>query len=322
MLTNEQTETPVSSPTKCHQEWSIDRAGGSRWLLLVILALVLSACASSSQFAGLEDDTFIDSGVVPKVEPKAAYGNMESYKVFGKTYRPKKSGQGYIETGVASWYGSKFHGRKTSSGELYDMHELTAAHKTLPLPSYVLVRNLDNRRSTLVRVNDRGPFVDDRIIDLSYAAAKKLGFDKAGLANVQVISIDPRDHGGRVPNAKQLVRAGALNEPEISMADDPELVANQAPASSGIDQPIRIAETGSPIIGEDLYLQVGAFGARDNAERLREQLVSMVQDPVNVSGGGGSLYRVRVGPLSSSKGAEVSRQLAALGIDRPLVVRD
>lgn len=300
------------------------RPARSGFLLVALTVLALGGCASSGggKVAGLENDAFIDSGVVPKVEPKARYGNMKSYKVFGKTYYPKQSSEGHVERGIASWYGKKFHGRKTSSGERYDMHQMTAAHKTLPLPSYVLVRNLDNGRSTVLRVNDRGPFVGDRIIDLSYAAAKSLGVDKPGLANVEVISVDPRDHGGQVPDAQRLAlaRAGLLSEPEVALAEGPELVANQVPASSGIDQPI--AQTQSSAAGEAVYLQVGAFGARDNAERLREQLVAMVQDPVMVSGGEGALYRVRVGPVPSSNEAEISRQLAALGIDRPLVIRD
>lgn len=123
---------------------------------------------------------------VPRVEPKSARGNPESYTVFGKTYRVMDSGAGYYATGLASWYGSKFHGRLTSSGEPYDMFELTAAHRSLPIPIYARVTNLDNGRSTVVRINDRGPFHSDRIIDLSYAAAVKLGFADRGTARVRV----------------------------------------------------------------------------------------------------------------------------------------
>ena len=127
---------------------------------------------------------------VPRNEPLARYGNQSPYTVLGKTYTVLPSSEGYHERGIASWYGSKFHGRRTSSGELYDMHLATAAHKSLPLPTYVEVTNLDNGRKMIVKVNDRGPFHRDRIIDLSYAAAIRLGVDKTGTARVDVRAVD------------------------------------------------------------------------------------------------------------------------------------
>ena len=127
---------------------------------------------------------------VPRKEPKSARGNPRSYTVFGKTYRVMDSASGYQATGLASWYGSKFHGRATSSGEPFDMFTLTAAHRSLPLPTYLRVTNLRNGRSTVVRVNDRGPFHADRLIDLSYAGAVKLGFASHGTARVRVEVIE------------------------------------------------------------------------------------------------------------------------------------
>ncbi len=127
---------------------------------------------------------------VPSAEPPSRYGNPPSYEVRGTTYYPVKSAAGYRAEGVASWYGKKFHGRRTSSGEIYDMYKLTAAHRTLPIPTYVRVTNLENGRRTVVRVNDRGPFHDDRILDLSYAAAVKLGFSDKGTARVRVEALD------------------------------------------------------------------------------------------------------------------------------------
>jgi rare lipoprotein A len=127
---------------------------------------------------------------VPQNEPRARYGNHSPYTVLGKTYTVMSSSEGYHERGIASWYGSKFHGRRTSSGEPYDMHLATAAHKRLPLPTYVEVTNLDNGRKMVVKVNDRGPFHEGRIIDLSYAAAIKLGVDQTGTARVEVRAID------------------------------------------------------------------------------------------------------------------------------------
>ncbi len=128
---------------------------------------------------------------VPRIEPRAKRGNPDSYVVFGQRYYPIKSSQGFVERGVASWYGTKFHGRTTSSGEPYSMYEMTAAHKTLPLPTYVEVTNLENGKKVIVKVNDRGPFHEGRIIDLSYAAAMKLGYGHAGTARVEIRAIDP-----------------------------------------------------------------------------------------------------------------------------------
>lgn len=128
----------------------------------------------------------------PKPEPLSRYGNPNSYEVFGKTYHVlKKVQHGHTQTGMASWYGTKFQGKRTSSGEPYDLYAMTAAHKHLPLPTYVSVKNLKNNREIVVKVNDRGPFVDDRIIDLSYAAAQKLGIFEVGTAPVCVTVIDP-----------------------------------------------------------------------------------------------------------------------------------
>lgn len=127
--------------------------------------------------------------MVPGPEPRSPYGNHSPYTVLGQTYTVKPSSVGYLERGIASWYGTKFHGRLTSSGEPYDMFELTAAHRTLPLPTFAEVRNLNNGRSIIVRINDRGPFHPDRIIDLSWAAAVKLGIDQQGTGPVEVRAI-------------------------------------------------------------------------------------------------------------------------------------
>lgn len=167
--------------------------------------LMLAGCGGSPKKGEVRLDQV--AGAKPRAEPKAKYGNMRSYVVFGKTYYPKASSRNFTERGIASWYGPKFHGKKTSSGEIYDMHQMTAAHKTLPLPTYALVSNLENGRNLIVKVNDRGPFVGDRIIDLSYAAAKHLGVDRKGLAPVQVTSIDPRDHDGEPPKSITVARA-------------------------------------------------------------------------------------------------------------------
>jgi len=142
---------------------------------------------------------------VPKVEPLSRYGNRfnkgksNTYVALKRRYRVMSTSRGYRARGIASWYGTQFHGRKTSNGERYDMFAMTAAHRSLPLPTYVKVTNLENGKSVVVRVTDRGPFHKDRLIDLSYVAAAKLGILGRGTGHVEVESIDPRDHGGAVP---------------------------------------------------------------------------------------------------------------------------
>jgi len=157
---------------------------------LLVLVGLLSGCSGTGDKVPELPDI---PDAVPKVEPKSKYGNPKSYVVFGKRYYTKASSKGHVERGPASWYGKKFHGRKTSNGERYNMYAMTAAHKTLPLPTYVRVINLTNGRSTVVRVNDRGPFHGNRIIDLSYSAARKLGMAAKGVEMVEIRTIDPNN---------------------------------------------------------------------------------------------------------------------------------
>ena len=147
--------------------------------------------------------------IKPVKEPYSRYGNPDSYKVEGRQYKILRSASGYKERGVASWYGTKFHKQRTSSGDAYNMYAMTAAHKTLPLPSYVRVKNLENGRQAVVRVNDRGPFRHDRIIDLSYAAAVKLGLLPKGTARVEVESIVP---SGTKANISKITRSSVFVE--------------------------------------------------------------------------------------------------------------
>jgi rare lipoprotein A len=169
-----------------------------RCLPLVAASLLLLSCASEPMRVeepsdgpstlDLKAEDVVDA--TPRPEPLARYGNHSPYEVFGRKYYVLKSSEGYRERGTASWYGSKFHGRRTSSGEPYDMHLATAAHKSLPLPTYAEVTNLDNGRKVVVKINDRGPFKDDRIIDLSYGAALRLDMVATGTARVEVRAID------------------------------------------------------------------------------------------------------------------------------------
>ena len=173
--------------------------------ILIVIPLLITACSFSPEIPDsrslggayyqddgppLKETSDVENVVdaVPREEPKSRYGNSP-YTVFGKRYYPIQSAEGYREIGEASWYGKKFHGRKTSSGEVYDMYKMTAAHKTLPLPTYVRVRRIDTDETVVVRVNDRGPFLKGRIIDLSYVAARKIGLVKLGKAEVEVVAI-------------------------------------------------------------------------------------------------------------------------------------
>jgi len=157
----------------------------NRYLLVLLTGLLLlSGCGKKDKYRDIDTDDI--KPWVPQSEPLSKYGNHTPYRVAGKTYRVNSHPNGYSETGKASWYGKKFHGRKTSNQEVFDMYKLTAAHKTLPLPSYVEVTNKKNNKTIVVRVNDRGPFVGDRIIDLSYAAAKALDFVQDGIADVYI----------------------------------------------------------------------------------------------------------------------------------------
>ncbi|GIX38362.1 MAG: hypothetical protein KatS3mg127_1601 [Silanimonas sp.] len=222
---------------------------------------------------------------VPRREPRAAYGNRETYTVLGRTYRVMASAEGYVERGIASWYGYKFHGRHTSSRERYDMCAFTAAHKTLPLPSYVRVTNLENGRSVVVRVNDRGPFHEGRIIDLSYAAAARLDMKRNGTARVEVRAL---------------------------MGPDDSRVAERPPAPP----PARPA---SPAAGAQV-VQVGSFGDRLNAERLVGRLAEAGLPGAQLDHtivGERSLWRVRFPPQPLEAAQALAERIAALGLGTP-----
>lgn len=291
-----------------------------RILAWVALACLLPGCAlqppRDGAPAGAPGAADI-ADAVPVALPRSRYGNPEHYEVFGKRYHVLPSAEGYEQTGIASWYGTKFHGRRTSSGETYDMYAMTAAHKTLPLPSFVEVVNLENGRRAVLKVNDRGPFHGERLIDLSYAAARKLGVYPAGTAEVRVRALAPGEH--RQGPAAPPVTA-ALPPPSVSEYDLPG-----ARAPGQLSLPAEILQTaGAPVL---FYLQVGAFSARDNAQRLRDRLNAALGVPgVRIStapGDVGALYKVQVGPLSDVADADLLvARLAGLGIHEHQVVLD
>jgi rare lipoprotein A len=239
---------------------------------------------------------------VPRIEPRARSGNPPFYHVFGKRYYVLSSGVGYWERGVASWYGPGFHKVRTSTGEPYDMYGMTAAHKTLPLPAYVRVTNLQNGRSVVVRVNDRGPFVGNRIIDLSYTAAAKLDMLRNGTAMVDVRTIDPSTPPAITSAAAAPVTAA------------PTAVSNAAaqPPTAGSSAVAPAASSGAAV-RPPLFVQAGAFSDPVNAERLAEKLrggrfanVIVRDDQI----AGRRMYRVRIGPVPDV--AEFDRVVGAL----------
>lgn len=181
------------------------------FLLTVVIVLAVAGCSTGGTKVAHVDVTGV-SNAVPRFEPYSKQGN-NPYRVFGKTYVPLRTAEGFEQRGIASWYGKKFHGNPTSNGEKYDMYAMTAAHKTLPLPSYVSVTNLSNNRQVIVRVNDRGPFVGNRIIDLSYAAASKLDMVGPGTAPVLVRAISPGGTGyDLLPGQKHYLSVGAFSD--------------------------------------------------------------------------------------------------------------
>ncbi|MEL7450490.1 MAG: septal ring lytic transglycosylase RlpA family protein [Pseudomonadota bacterium] len=222
----------------------------------------------------------------PRAEPYSRGGNPPFYEVFGKRYYVLPSHHGYKAEGVASWYGKKFHGRLTSNGEVFDMYAISAAHKTLPIPTFARVTNLRNGKTVVVRINDRGPFVNNRLIDLSYAAAQKLDMVRDGttLVSVEAISME-----------------SMIEAPPI--APVMETAAEQATAPAPAAQ-----ETNAPV-----YVQVGAFAEAGNAERLAARLTLSGIDNVFVRsdpGDGMAVYRVRFGPVQSIE--DYDRSIALL----------
>jgi rare lipoprotein A len=280
----------------------------------LLLSIVFAGCASSGPPARTTPATAADGALADP--PRSRRGNPPFYDVFGKRYYVLATADGYRERGVASWYGRDFHGLSTSSGERYDMHALTAAHTRLPIPTWVEVTNLENGKRVVVRVNDRGPFVDDRIIDLSYAAATELDMIRNGTARVEVRALGSA-------GAPVTATTAAVNgtPPSPPRGASPGLAAAVPPvlAAPGVGLATSRAAR------ELMFVQVGAFSEHDNAAKLVDRLkASGFANPVVVTEGGGrrALHRVRVGPLrDAAEFDRVSVRLRALGVtDSHLVV--
>ncbi|HSD42696.1 MAG TPA: septal ring lytic transglycosylase RlpA family protein [Burkholderiales bacterium] len=241
----------------------------------------------------------------PRAEALHRFANSP-YVVFGRQYMPGREVRPLKQRGVGSWYGRKFHGQKTASGEIYDMYAMTAAHPTLPIPSYARVTSVATGRSVVVRVNDRGPFLRDRIIDLSYAAAWKLGYVEQGSALVEVEAIVPD---------RALVAVTPSQWPDRLA---PMSRAPEAPSSEAVRVPVE-AEPGG------IYLQLGAFSDRDNAENFRARLAlefAALDRPAEVYRRDG-FYRLHVGPYRTraEANAAADRLKDALDLKPHVVVR-
>ena len=251
------------------------------WLLIlsmVAILLSINACAPTRVLdqrdgPGKPINASAIPDATPKPEPRSAYGNPKSYVVFGKRYYVMDSSENYVERGIASWYGAKFHGRRTSSGEPFNMYEITAAHKSLPLPTYVEITNLNNGKKIVAKVNDRGPFHGKRLIDLSYAAAAKLGIFSKGTGYVEVRALSPEKS---------------------------------------------LKHTSHQTYEEQVYIQLGAFENKENAQRLQQKVMSLGVKNTRIytsHQNGGHLYRVRIGPFPEpEKALSIMSQLAAAGI--------
>jgi rare lipoprotein A len=275
-------------------------------LSILLICLILAACSTKApEITSTPADSDgaparrLDPNAIRDAQPRperlSKRGNPPYYSVNGRTYRVMQSSSDYVERGIASWYGTKFHGRSTSSGEPYDMYAMTAAHKSLPLPTYVLVTNLNNGRQAVVKVNDRGPFHDNRLIDLSYAAATKLGILGKGTGLVEVRALDPRQ-----------------------------------PLPNETAQPLRVARVVQPVTANelpftpDLFVQVGAFRNQLNAQRLLQRLQPQMDNRIRIQqaeSDGNRIFRVQIGPLADVETTDaVTLRLAQLGIHATQIV--
>jgi len=327
-----------------------------RWLSLVVVAFVLSGCA--------ETEFLIHSAkrvTGQDVPDKPEYKVGEPYQIQGIWYYPKEDYE-YDETGIASWYGAQFHGRRTANGDTYDMNALTAAHRTLPMPSFVRVTNLENGRSLILKVTDRGPFARGRVIDISRRGSQLLGFQNSGTARVrvQIMADKSRAVASRIRSGIQLAEAGSpitvdrLPKPDVSteaLAPPPGGATRNNPPPVGTRVTSRspretireitgettrlktgqaAAEekaatvTQSPVRGTNIFVQAGAFSRYDNANKVRARLDSL--GPVKISPiliKGMDLFRVRLGPIGSVVEADkMLRIVAQAGYPNARIVVD
>ena len=294
-------------------------------LSILICVLLLSACAQTELASHVAKKTEIFGADVQTVSTsKGTFKTGRTYRIKGRSYTPKET-YDFTETGMASWYGPNFHGKKTANGEIYDQYALTAAHKTLQMPSIIKVTNLENGRTAVLRVNDRGPFSKGRVLDVSKRGAEKLGFKHQGTARVRIellkqesLEVARIAKGGRSTQGYEI----ALNQRGYK--------PKAAPKN---DQPIQLAKTSprasatppTPTTKPDqLFVQAGAFSnpvrARAFAERVRVFGPSRIS-PKTIDGN--QLYRVQIGPLNNQSEADlVMTKIASTNIGEPILIRE
>lgn len=305
-------------------------------LMLLTLTAILTGCAGSSAkrgggyyqddgpMANVPKDIHLVPDATPRIEP-FAQANLRPYQVMGKRFEPIRDSRPFTQTGIASWYGKKFHGKTTANGERYDMYAMTAAHPTLPLPSYARVTRLDNNKSVIVRINDRGPFIGQRIIDLSYAAAAKLDMISTGTAKVRVEAITHDDirAGNYQPQEPVQQKAFAYAEqakpqstpknnnspsadPLSDFIENQERLGQQTHAqpnnSTASLATTNTEQTNKAARKDGFFLQFAAFRSRESAAELAQQLNNDLADrytqPVHINSHQ-NYYRVRLGPFNS-----------------------
>ncbi len=256
--------------------------------LILPVLLLINACSMDSRVSDNAPDSVpIDimavADAVPRHEKRTRAGNPGHYQVLGRNYTVKKYSKGYRERGIASWYGTKFHGRKTANGEIYNMYAMTAAHKTLPIPSYVRVTHLKNKRSVVVRINDRGPFHGNRLIDLSYAAAVKLGIQKSGTGFVEVAALEPEEN---------------TRDVQVQNQEENEKLYLQVGAFSN------------------------QSNARQLQQKIEGYQLARIQMKISQMKGD-TLYKVLIGPIASMGQAEkINSRLEAIGVTSSKLIRD
>jgi len=304
-------------------------------LSLLAVSIMLSACGTFKGHTGKGGGYYQDDGppkgaewrkiqqvpdATPQNLPLSKTGNAP-YIVFGKRYVPLKRGITYQKQGVASWYGKKYHGRKTSSGEQYDMYAMTAAHPTLPLPSFVQVTNLDNQRQVIVKVNDRGPFLNNRLIDLSYAAAAKLGIIATGTGRVQVSLLNPNSYQA----ASTMQDTARAVTPALGVSAKPlqdnSFVSIIRPVASQSKSNLPSVTPNKQV---SLMLQVAAFSNQQNAINVQHKLLNngLIEPVVETTQRGNRvLYRVLVGPYVASQIDSAKQTLVELGFNAIVVKR-
>ena len=291
--------------------------------VLLIIGAMIAGCSSPPKYSNAGSPPYTGGGyykddgpgrnipadvanipdAVPRIEPHNR-ANFRPYTVMGQRFVPVGADTPLRQRGVASWYGRKFHGKKTANGETYDMYAMTAAHPTLPLPSYARVTHEQSGRSVIARVNDRGPFLRGRVIDLSYAAAKKLGYQARGTARVEVAAITIRPDGTMFLAGQPFLPGEAVGQPESSVVASGQMAGDN----------------------RALFVQLGSFSNRDPAEKLLSRARAVLTDPMRVRAidtDSGRYHRVQVGPFDSEDSARRTQGiLKAEGFSQTILLTD